>query len=315
MRKLIMLFAIVALGIVTMPTHSVPVAAQGGTGFSPEEEALLKAVDRSLLVFNEVPGLAFSQVQILEQTISTPSDPSVVFDVVTRQEIVGTFSLTDAQDQNAEQLLTQDTTVTVTGVPPQMVTLVLEARLVDGVYYVRVVESSDDTQDYPESWVNWSENPNALPGTELFNFEQLLLIENFLAISQLANDAIISVTEAPETELDGVAVRQIVIEIDAVTFLTSDEANLAGILDPNALGADSTLFIETVFGGAVYQYVAYLDVETGFMLQTDIYLETDALLDAELAGGEAINLAQTVSTTITYTVLDEGPEIVAPALE
>jgi hypothetical protein len=290
--------------------------AQDDEGFTPAEEALIKQIEDAQRALIDAPAYEFAVTQRIHQTITNLDQPDAPLTVSIEQDTTGLQVNLGGDTFNSMQTFDQSTTVIIPEIPPQVTTLVMELRLVDSVNYIRVVETNDTFTAYPEGWLNWTENPNAFPGAETFNVEELFNLSNTIVpLTAVAPDTLLSVEELEPTDINGVGVRPIQLTWDALAFYSSEDVNLGGLLNLEDSGDNADEFLATFFDGASLIYVAYLDAEDGTLRFADVLLETDSIFPPELSGSSSLTLQQEVFTTSTFTLLDEQPEIVAPEVE
>jgi len=188
----------------------------------------------------------------------------------------------------------------------------MDMTIVDGIVYVQVYDTTGNlVGQFPEGWVNVSENPSAIPGMNLLNIEQLADMIRPVAYA-LDKDTVNSISEQPRETLDGQEMRVFTLVLNSKGLSESSTfKQVASAFNSSALGVDAEQLINDMLKGATLDIRIWIGAEDNMLHKTSATLRIDANLSVS---GQNLNLKQTSEGEFTFTNFNEPVEILAPEL-
>lgn len=290
---------------------ALPILAQDG--FTEDEQELIATVTEALDQLYALDSYAFEATQTIEQDITAPvgSENRVLTEMV--QNMEGEITMRD-DGVASRQLLQQTMNMEITGQGSANQELTMEFVIVDGVVYVNITEASGaGAEQFPQGWINLNEDPALLPGAELYDVEALTEgISTMLPLIELNEDTVASITAEPPETIDGREFQVIAIEWNTPGYLEQAEDMLDALLNLEALGLNSEAFMDELFSGLTISQRLWIDVETGYIHQFEQTQKLDIELSAEATNSFAMEMRQTVTTTMALSDFNATFTIEAP---
>lgn len=316
MRRFLML-CLVAL-IAVAPLH-LSVFAQDDDRFTPEQQALIDTLNMAFETVAAQDAVQYNQVQTLTQEISTPDEMEGVALTMGLVQEIASIALfeegdTFAAPSRVSQTLDQTLSMSGVGIPDTSVVQVFETIYIDGTYFLRIEQIEPvGGLDVPAGWFNWSENPTAVPGIELFNIEQLFNLQTIVPTQEVALVAYDDIYLVEEYEADGQTFQVIEVVWNVEQLYTNELFGLNDVFNLEALGIPGDEFLGLFIEGSTMTYTVTVNTTTGQPVALTTTLDTNIELPADIFGSRLI-LDQTVVNDLTFEDITETPEIVAPEL-
>ncbi len=319
MRKIALLCLIAVLAIMPLGSHHVSAQDDGSSRFTEEQQEL---IDTLTLAFENIvllEALQYNQTQTLSQNITTPDVPGVgeiVNELVQDIESVVIFEEGDdfGNPSRVSQILDQTLTVSGTGTADESILQTLEVIFIEGVYFVRITQLSPADSALPEGWLNWTENPTAIPGVEVFNIDQLFTLGAIVPSQEVAEVAYDDIYLVEAYEEDGEVFQVIEVVWNVGELYTNALFGLDEAFNLEALGIPTDEFLTVFIDGSSLTYRVTVNTTTNLPVSISTELTSELDLPAELFGVRLL-LNQLVSNELNFSTLDEVPEIVAPEIE
>jgi hypothetical protein len=276
-----------------------PVHAQGE--FSAEELELIEYLQTAYANIQSYDSFQASMEQDMVQDMET-------FGMTVSQSILQNNSISVETDGEGNpsiiyMVLDQDIDSSVAGQSTQM-SMQMEAYIFDGQYFLRFNDMPVEVAAMlPDDWTNAADLQ--LQG---MNFGGLN-VEGWASLSlyEISPETIVSITELPSEELDGVETRVFELEWSADQLLQI--AGLEGVF--SGMGGDMDSFIEDMLAGSVYSQKVWIDVENQIPLQIEV-ITTVVAEELELQG-QTMSLIQDSTATVTYFGFNEPLNLEIPA--
>ncbi len=182
----------------------------------------------------------------------------------------------------------------------------LEVVQIDGQVYVRIptdVEGLFTATD----WVNISENPEALPLGEDFDFAGIVNLSG-ISGTLFTPDTVTAIEEGANEGISGQLMRVFTLTMNPTALFNSvDGAALLGLGDAN------DPVIQTVLSAMTMQYTVWIGQDDNLPHRLQATINVDVELGADLTGGDAVKVVISNEGTTDYSALGEPVDIQVPS--
>jgi hypothetical protein len=283
------------------------VACSGG-GLSEEDLTTLEYVSKSFQDTSSLTALHMVGGQTVNQDISAQG---TTIKQTIEQNFDGDLVLaTDSTQSDATQM-TLEQSLSASGAGQNVSgTMTMDMIITDGVVYVQVYDTTGSfSGQFPDGWVNVSENPSAIPGMNLLNIEQLA--EMIRPVTYALNkDTVNSISEQSRETVDGQEMRVFSLSLNSKGLSESSTfKQLASAFNTGSLGVDAQQIINDMLKGASLDLRLWIGTEDNLMHKSSVTVKIDANLNIS---GENVNLKQTSEGAFTFSNFNQPVEIQAP---
>lgn len=303
-----------------MPVWNVSHAQDDDSRFTPEQRELIDTLNQAFTNVANLSAIRYVQTQTLNQLVSATDQPEVgeiITDLVQQIDSVVVFEEGDdfTSPSRVSQTIEQTLSVSGGGIGDQTIEQVLDVIYVDGTFYARINQiSPSEDYGFPEGWFNWTENPAALPGVEVFNLEQLFSLSSIIPSAEIAEVAFEDVRLVDEYEEDGQTFQVIEVVWDVEELYKNALFGLNQALNLEALGISTEEFLPLFIEGSSFVYRVTINTTTMLPVSITSELTSSIELPAEVFG-TPLTLEQTVINETQFIEVEEVPEIEPPVIE
>ena len=285
------------------------VAAQEDT-LGDEDLELIEYVGEAFTNMAELETVATEAEQTIDQTIEAAGQTitQVIDQTVTGVTIFG-------DDLALESTVVQEIT-TVAGFQNVTLDMTMDMVAVDDALWVQVRDvSAIVANQFPNGWVDLSEDPMAIPGMELFDLDQMMQQTNSGLNYPITPEAVSSIAEIDEAEIDDQTMRVFEILIDWQGFINSEQfETMRSMFNPGGVdGVDVDAMMNQMFNGANIELVVYIGADDQLVHQVDIVMNIAAEIEGMIPGVATVDMVQDLTGSYRYFDFNEDAEITAPS--
>lgn len=282
---------------------------------SDDARALLDELNVAINALSEISGLSSEGTLVTEQLITASAGGTAqVLRQTLTQNMLASFNQQD--EPSAILQLVQTVQSQTDNQSPVTIEQSMEFVLLGEDIFIRFTEIEPDflRAQFPEEWVNLAEEPNAFPGAELINVEQLVDSARSQVSIPLTEDTVLSIQKEPFENEDGETLQRYDVEINGVALYASEGASqLLNAFDFEQLGFNRAELISLFGAGTTVTYQIYVDDAGVRQIDSLVVSVVDMApsMDASFGVDELI-LDQTVTSSFTFSDFGVVFDIQAP---
>jgi len=279
-----------------------------------QEDDLVAYVAEVMENFNaETSYSSIADIAITQSIYVAIGEDTQQVDQTMLQLIIGDLEQTD-MGYASDMLLDQSVTMAIAGQPETNIVQKMSMVVADGGFYLRFDEVEPVTFAglYPADWVNLTEEPNAFPGAELLNADQLVSAVQDPITFPLNEDTILEAVALDDAEIDGETMRVIRVVADSAAVFASDMmTQQMSALDFSALGVDANAALELMGLGSNLTYTFWIDSDDR-LRRLESLIETSVDFSDIMAGEMIMTLDQSADSVVDFSDFGAEFNIIAP---
>ncbi len=298
----------------------IPAAAQGD-GLSAEARELLAYVVKAFDLFALQDTYHLNMDYHVEQVMSTSlggTEIEAAHNVI-HQVIDGVVvQVADPEPATAaiDMTLVQEMIVEAAGQSETTVNMTMGMIMVDGDIYARITEFEPLTAGLvPSGWVNWSENPESLPGGNMLDFEGMVDVGSQILLYPLNLQTVAAIREIEPAAEAGEGVRAFELSLDSAGVAAVAGDALAGMFNTSAFPGDAAAMLQAMLEQMTIDITLHVDANTHLLVM--ISSETAFLVEltAEMTGSVPILMDQVTTVIVKLSEFGAPVTIEAPEVD
>lgn len=282
----------------------VSVAAQ-----DDEKQAYIDYLNAAYANFNAMSSYGVTVGQAIDQSFYNVGSEELLLTMTIDQHQEGQAILgtPNAVASSLTQTLTMSIPIYNVN---QSIETTAEAILVDGVYYLRFGENEIGL---PTTWVNMNENPNQVPGAEIYNVDALSNMAGLSLPTQPIDVAMIDhITTLPPEILEDQKLRGFELVWNTRAIRETDVFNLVALLNVESMGGDTERFVEDYLANFTFTQRVWIGINDNLPHRIETVMEVDTTISAAAIEGGPMDLVQTTAVVVSFHSFNVAFDITAP---